>query len=653
MFNMEPVMKERVDKFSVVVLIALLGNVLANGGENRNPFAGESLPGGWTWKRANPQAWRLRDGGLEIKIEPGNMWGKKNDAKNVLLIPIARDLQESGADVQATFENSPTWRWEQVDLVWYYRDSHMVKIGLELVQGKNSVVMGREENDRTRTIKIVPIEKDEVTVRLRFTGGQVQGYYRLAPEDKWTDVGMCEESKPAGSSDKPRVSIQCYQGDPQNPHWARITGLKIDSVAETLAQRDARMQWWREGRFGMFVHWGPVSLKGTEIGWSRGKQVPIEQYDLLYKQFNPTKFDAEEWIEVAKDAGMKYLVITSKHHDGFCLWPSEFTDYHIGNTPFKRDVLEELSKACKKHGIQFCTYHSICDWHHPDYPLGSPGGSIEKPTHNMPRYYQYLKSQTEEIINNYGPLGIMWFDGEWEKPWTREYGNELYDYLKKIQPTLIINNRVGKGRHGMAGTTEESHLNSGDYDTPEQQIGGFNRERPWETCMTICRQWAWKPDDQMKSAKQCIQTLLRTVGGDGNLLFNVGPMPDGRIEPRQVERLKEMGAWLKKYGDGVYSTRGGPFKPGTWGASTCKGDKVYLYIMNWRSDGRLMLPGIDRKITSYSTPSGGQVSVIQSEDSIEIHLPSSDRDETATVVELTVDGKAFDIDPAEIADPTI
>jgi len=635
------------------VLMALIGNVSADGGQKENPFTGGSLPDGWTWKRANPEAWRLRDGGLEVKIEPGNMWGSKNDAKNVLLIPIAEDLQESGADLQATFENSPTWRWEQVDLVWYYRDSHMVKIGLELVEGRNSVVMGREENDRTRTIKIIPIEQGRVTVRLRVTAGQVHGYYRLAPEDKWTDVGICEEPRPAGGSDKAKVSIQCYQGDPQNPHWARITELKIDSVTATKAQRDARMRWWREGRFGMFVHWGPVSLKGTEIGWSRGKQVPTEQYDLLYKQFNPTEFDAEEWVGVAKDAGMKYLVLTSKHHDGFCLWPSKYTDYHIGNTPFKRDVMKELSEACRENGIRFCTYHSICDWYHPDYPLGSPGGRTVKPTHNMPRYYQYLKNQTKEIVDNYGPLGIMWFDGEWEKPWTREYGNELYSYLMKIQPNLIINNRVSKGRHGMAGTTKEVHLNSGDYDTPEQQIGGFNRERPWETCMTICRQWAWKPNDQMKSATECIQTLLRTVGGDGNLLFNVGPMPDGRIEPRQVERLKEMGTWLRKYGDGVYATRGGPLKPGKWGASTCRDNKVYLYLMNWRDDGNLLLPGIGRKIISYRILSAGEVLVKQSGDGIEIHLQSSDRDKTATVVELTVDGKAFSIDPAEVADPTI
>ncbi len=646
-------MNKRAKKFSIVVLIALIGNVPANDAEERNPFAGESLPEGWVWKRENPEAWRLRDGGLEIKIEPGNMWGRRNNAKNIVLIPVAGGLPESGTDVQVTFANSPTRRWEQVDLVWYYRDSHMVKIGLELEHGKNSVIMGREENDRTRTIKIIPIDRNEVTVRLKVTAGQVQGYYRLNPEDKWTNVGTCTEPEPSESSERARVSIQCYQGDPENPHWARITGLKIDSINETGSERYANMQWWRESRFGMFIHWGPVSLKGTEIGWSRGRQVPIDKYDQLYKRFNPTKFDAEEWVKVAEDAGMKYLVITSKHHDGFCLWPSKYTDYHIGSTPFKRDVLKELSQACKKHGIRFCTYYSICDWYHPDYPLASPGGKAEKPTHNMPRYYQYLKDQTKEIIDNYGPLGIMWFDGEWEKPWTRQYGNELYQYLKNIQPTLIINNRVSKGRQGMAGTTKESNLNSGDYDTPEQQIGGFNRKRPWETCMTICRQWAWKPNDQMKSAKECIQTLLRTVGGDGNLLFNVGPMPDGRIEPRQVERLRQMGQWLKKYGDGVYGTRGGPFKPGKWGASTCKDDKVYLYVMNWPNNNRLLLPNIDQKVISCRSLSNGQVLKTQNKDSIEIYLTSPDRDEIATVIELTVDGKAFDTNPIEVAKTSI
>jgi len=418
----------------------------------------------------------------------------------------------------------------------------------------------------------------------------------------------------------------------------------------STARTERAIEQWQAMRFGMFIHWGPVSLKGTEIGWSRGREVPTEEYDQLYKRFNPTEFDAEAWVEVAKDAGMKYLVLTSKHHDGFCLWPSKYTDYHIGNTPFKRDVMKELAAACKKHGIQFCTYHSICDWRHPDYPLGSPGGKTEKPNPNMPRYYEYLKNQTTEIVKNYGPIGIMWFDGEWEKPWTRDYGNDLYDYLKKLDPDMIINNRVSKGRHGMAGTTKQSDLNAGDYDTPEQRVGGFNRNRPWETCMTICRQWAWKPNDKMKSTQECIRTLLQTVGGDGNLLFNVGPMPDGRIEPRQVERLKKMGDWLRKYGDGVYGTRGGPFKPGKWGASTCKDNTIWLYVMNWHTEDKLVLPAIDKKVVGSRTLSGGATKITQYPYGIEIEMPKSQQDAIATVIALKVDGPAFDIEPLDVPD---
>ena len=418
--------------------------------------------------------------------------------------------------------------------------------------------------------------------------------------------------------------------------------------AASQAAASSAIDAWRNQRFGMFIHWGPVSLKGTEIGWSRGREVPAAEYDELYKQFNPTQFDADRWVRVAKQAGMKYLVITSKHHDGFCIWPSAYTDYHIGNTPFQRDVLKELSDACKQNGIALSTYYSICDWRHPDYPLGSPGGKSQKRQPNMPRYYEYVRNQTREILNNYGPLGIMWFDGEWEKPWIREYGNQLYDYLKEIQPTLVINNRVSKGRHGMAGTTKQSDLNAGDYDTPEQRVGGFNRQRPWETCMTICRQWAWKPNDQLKSKKECLQTLLQTVGGDGNLLLNVGPMPDGRIEPRQIQRLKEMGTWLKQYGDGVYGTRGGPFRPGTWGASTCKGDTIYLFVMNWPTKGPLQLPPIGMQLTRTEGLSCADLDVAQVAQRIRITVPPDQRDPIVTVIKLTVAGEAFGIEPVTV-----
>ncbi|MCF7957776.1 MAG: alpha-L-fucosidase [Phycisphaerae bacterium] len=398
---------------------------------------------------------------------------------------------------------------------------------------------------------------------------------------------------------------------------------KVDPVA---------MKRWQDMRFGMFIHWGPVSLTGHEIGWSRGNQTPIATYDQLYKQFNPTRFDADQWVRIAKETGMKYIILTTKHHDGFCLWDTKQTEYNIMNSPFGRDVVKELAAACKKQGIAFGTYYSTCDWHHPDFPRTSPGGQVSREKHNLDRYTGYLKAQVRELLVNYGPLITLWYDVPQE--FNAQRGQGVIDFTRSLQRDIIINNRTGA---------------RGDFDTPEQKIGGFNRDRPWETCMTICQQWAWRPKDQMKSAQQCIQTLLQTAGGDGNLLFNVGPMPDGRIEPRQVERLKEMGDWLKKYGHAIYGTRGGPFKPGYWGASTCNEDKIYLFVMNWPKTGPLKVPILPMKVTKAALKPQGDVKMKRTEQAIELYVPQEKRNPIATVIELTVAGKAFDIPPVNFA----
>ena len=425
--------------------------------------------------------------------------------------------------------------------------------------------------------------------------------------------------------------------------WAALPGL---SAEEESTNKTGRLAWWREARFGMFIHWGPVSLKGTEIGWSRGAEVPVADYDALYKKFNPTLFDADAWVTIAKQAGMKYVVITSKHHDGFCIWDTKLTDYNIMNTPFHRDILKELSAACRKQGVVFSTYHSILDWHHPDYPLGSPGGKTEKPGANMDRYVAYLKGQLAEIIRNYGPLGIMWFDGQWEKPWNPDRGQDLYNYVRNLQPSIIINNRVGAARPGKDGSVN-AEAAGGDYDTPEQKIGNFQNDRPWESCITICEQWSWRPDDKLKSLKECLQTLIRCAGGDGNLLLNVGPMPDGRIEPRQVERLKEIGQWLDANGQTIYGTRGGPFKPGAWGASTYKGDSIYVHVFEW-PEGGLALPSIGKKIVGWKALTGGQADVKQDAQGLRISVAKEHRKEIDTLIELKLDGPVSEIAPVAI-----
>ncbi len=397
-----------------------------------------------------------------------------------------------------------------------------------------------------------------------------------------------------------------------------------------------RVEDWQEMRFGMFIHWGPVSLKGTEIGWSRGNQVPRDEYDSLYKRFDPARFDADEWVGIAKQAGMKYMVITSKHHDGFCLWDTKQTDYNIMNSPFGRDVIKELSDACRKGGIAFGTYYSVLDWYHPDYGTGSPGGKTKKPDPDMDRYQEFLHNQLAELVNGYGPLFTIWFDGHWEEPWTFERGVELLKFCRELDPGMLINNRVGKAGKAEAGKTARKSKNPGEYDTPEQRIGAFNNKRPWETCMTICRQWAWKPEDSMKTFEQCIRTLVLTAGGDGNLLFNVGPMSDGRIEPRQADRLKEMGQWLGRHGRSIYGTRGGPFYPGNWGCSTHKGSTVFVHVFERDADA-VLLPGISNRILSASLMTGGEVGFEQADDMITLTLPVNERDPVDTIVVLELD----------------
>ncbi|MFV1994097.1 MAG: alpha-L-fucosidase, partial [Verrucomicrobiales bacterium] len=336
-------------------------------------------------------------------------------------------------------------------------------------------------------------------------------------------------------------------------------GGKLNPELKTNPEAIVEFQDWR---FGMFIHWGPVSLKGTEIGWSRGREVPVEEYDQLYRKFNPVKFDADAWARTAKEAGMKYLVLTAKHHDGFSLWPTRQrpwisatkqreTPYSIAQTPFKRDICKELSEACEKQGIAFCVYYSLADWYHYDW---TPRYKDSRPTEgaDMDRYIEYMKAQCAELIANYDPE-LFWFDGDWIETWTPERGADLYRFLRNKKDRLLVNNRVGKGRRGMKAGKWVPAIHAGDFDTPEQHIGKYS-SNPWETCMTIGEQWAWKPDDQIKSKAECIQSLVRANGANGNLLFNVGPMPDGRIEPRQVERLEQMGAWLKKYGESIYGT---------------------------------------------------------------------------------------------------
>jgi alpha-L-fucosidase len=418
-----------------------------------------------------------------------------------------------------------------------------------------------------------------------------------------------------------------------------VLGLSFitNLMCQPFASKEERLEWWKDARFGLFIHWGPVSLKGTEISWSRGKEIPIEEYDALYKQFNPVNFNALEWVKIAKAAGMKYIVFTSKHHDGFCMWDTKYNDYNIMNSPFKRDVMKELAEACKKEGIALGFYHSTCDWHNPDFPLTSPGGSVKRETSNLDRYTEYLKNQSAEIIKNYGPLLVMWYDVPQQFDSIR--GQSVINYIRTIQPDILVNNRTGA---------------KGDFDTPEQRVGNFQNTRPWETCMTIGRQWAWKPNDEVKTLEQCLHSLIRSAGGDGNLLFNVGPEPDGTIEPLQVERLKEMGKWLDKYGYAIYGTRGGPFKPTDWGVSTRKGNKVYLHILKWSGNSpEITIPDIGIQIKNATLAGGVKAKFSNLNGSYVVEFNGKMLQPVNTIVELEYTANVMNVKPMDVTPQSI
>jgi alpha-L-fucosidase len=406
--------------------------------------------------------------------------------------------------------------------------------------------------------------------------------------------------------------------------WAEAGAAAAPPVSAAALAR------WQDLRFGMFIHWGPVSLTGHEIGWSRGKETPIEVYDNLYRQFNPTNYNADEWVRVAKAAGMKYIVLTTKHHDGFCLWDTKQTDYNIMNTPFKRDVVRELATACQQQGIAFGTYYSTCDWYHPDFPLTSPGGKVRREKSDIDAYQRYLLAQISELITNCGPLLTIWNDVPQE---FKGRGTATIKMVRELQPDILINNRTGDG---------------GDYDTPEQRVGKYQDDRPWETCMTICRQWSWKPNDDMKSLKQCLQTLVTCAGGNGNLLFNVGPTADGVIEARQVQRLQEMGAWLAKNGESIYGTRGGPWKPSAAIASTRAGNTVFLHLLR-EDDGAVELPDIARKVKSAALLGGGKVKFSQAGGKLSLSFDKVAIDPIDTIIRLELDGSAMDLKAIDLA----
>ena len=437
-----------------------------------------------------------------------------------------------------------------------------------------------------------------------------------------------------------------------------IAGLMLlccVAFSETSGQRDARMEWWREARFGLFIHWGVYAVPAGEWNgepvkgiaeWIQSKgQIPVADYEPLRNQFNPVQYDAEEWVKLAKNAGMKYIVITSKHHDGFCLWDSAHTDWDIASTPYKKDLLRPLAEACKKHGVRLCFYHSIMDWHHPDYSEKKPWrGNAANPDPDMDAYTAYMKAQLKELLTEYGDIGVLWFDGEWEGAWTHERGVDLDDYLRAIKPSIIINNRVDKGRKGMAGMNKEGDFR-GDFGTPEQEIphNGFPGV-DWESCMTMNKSWGYKAsDNKWKSTETLIRNLVDIASKGGNYLLNVGPTAEGLIPTPSIERLKEMGKWMNVNGESIHGTSASPLSTLDWGRCTMKKDgestTLYLHVFNWPESGILNVPGLQAATLQASMLADGAILEISTDSAgVSIKLSGTAPDPINSVIVLKISG---------------
>jgi alpha-L-fucosidase len=429
---------------------------------------------------------------------------------------------------------------------------------------------------------------------------------------------------------------------------------------ETKEQRDTRMKWWREARFGMFIHWGVYSVpagtykdkKISGIGeWIMNKgKIPVAEYKAYAKEFNPIHYNPEEWVRLAKEAGMKYIVITSKHHDGFALFDSKVTDWDVVDaTPYGKDLLKPLAEACKKHGIKLGFYYSQAqDWNHAGG--AAYGGHWDKAQDgDMNEYIQKIAApQVREILTNYGDIAVLW----WDTPtnMTRQRADMLQPLIE-LQPGIITNNRLGGGYPG-------------DTETPEQFIPATGlKGRDWETCMTMNNTWGYKSyDNSWKSSKQLIRNLVDIASKGGNYLLNVGPTSIGEIPKPSVERLHEIGKWMKVNSESIYGTTASPFAKLPWGRCTKKeldnGTILYLHVFDWPADGTLVVSGLKNKVKqaymladrqTENNPIAALLSGIFSlfvpplktetvGEGIKITLPKKPLDDTDTVVVLKVDG---------------
>lgn len=415
-----------------------------------------------------------------------------------------------------------------------------------------------------------------------------------------------------------------------------VTGF-AQSYRPTPENMKAR-QWFQDNKFGLFIHWGVYSVMGKGEWVMNNDKITVADYEKLPSQFNPTEFDAAEWVTIAKDAGMRYITITSKHHDGFAMWGTKQSDWDIvDRTPYHKDVLKMLADECHRQGVKLFFYHSQLDWHNPDYfPRGRTGLTAGRSeSGDWYKYLDYMDGQLRELLTNYGEIGGIWFDGMWDRPEADWRLAKTYGLIHSLQPAAL----VGSNHHLKPFDGEDFQMF--ERDLPGGHTADFNAKSeigslPLETCDTMNGAWGYNSSDKrFKTPAQLIQYLVKAAGNNANFLLNVGPMPNGKIQPEFVERLHAMGEWLRTNGDSVYGTRGGPVSPRPWGVTTQKGSKIYVHVLDWK-DTLLALPKLANVKRATLLANGMKVEVRQVEDGTLLKLPEW-RDPADTVILLTAD----------------
>lgn len=376
-----------------------------------------------------------------------------------------------------------------------------------------------------------------------------------------------------------------------------LAGLSLPLRAQHYVPTEENLksrQEFRDARFGIFLHWGLYAMLATGEWTMTNNNLNYKEYAKLAEGFYPSRFNAAEWVAAIKASGAKYICFTSRHHEGFSIFHTQYSDYNVVDaTPFKRDILKELADECHKQGIRLHLYYSHLDWYREDYPWGRTGRGTGRPDAkgNWPTYYQFMNNQLTELLTNYGPIGAIWFDGWWDQDQNPDFDWQLpgqYELIHKLQPACL----VGNNHHQVPFEGEDIQIF--ERDLPGENKAGLSGQDvsslPLETCETMNGMWGYKITDQnYKSVKTLIHYLVKAAGKDANLLMNIGPQPDGCLPEVAVQRLKEVGEWMQTYGETIYGTRGGCITPHDWGVTTQKGNRLFVHILNL-PDKALFLP---------------------------------------------------------------